>query len=111
MPNHELHKDGYIIGGNHHRGLFYREEARRVMRAYIVEQFENGNLKVRKSATGKIRYRIKHQPRIGRGVPSELHLLRTQHFLRDYEGLDTSRRALDAHLMADTEWLVNKFKH
>ena len=111
MSNLQLHKDGYIIGGNHHRGLLYREEARRVMRSYIVEQFENGNLRIRKSANGKIRYRIKYQPRIGRGVTSELHLLRAQHFLRNHERLDTSRRALDAHLMADTEWLVEKFKH
>ena len=112
MANLKIHKDGYIIGGNHHRGLAYRASCRRIMKSYIQEQFDCGNLVIKKLSTNKISYKIKRQPKVARGsLVNELNAYRAQHFLRDFENASTNITTLMRQLHKDTERLVDHFKN
>jgi hypothetical protein len=108
-PNPRIHPDGYIIGGAHEKGMRHAALARAAGLAYFENQVAIGNIVVI-SNRGRIRYKIKRQPKIPFGSPDELARLRAQQFLRAYANEWITRHRFDREFAAVYDNLVNAFK-
>ena len=91
IGNLKIHRHGYIIGGNHHRGLILWKNSLIVIKQYLKEQLENRNLVIKRQKNRKFKYILKKQPEIELGIYCELALRRAQHCIRDFDGIITTK--------------------
>lgn len=105
-----IHPNQYIIGGAHDKGLRHASAGRVAGGGYFARQIADGNIRLEKSANGRMRYFIKSVPTIACGCCDELALLRAQHFLRDNQNKWMTRAKFEQQFCAIYDTFVDKFK-
>lgn len=112
MPNLKIHSDGYIIGGNHHRGLMAVKNAKRQIKAYLENEIKCKNIVIKQSKdlSNKITYSVKREPVIARGSYQELAILRARQFLIENQNKPMSLRTFYRNALSVVDNFIDKYK-